>query len=252
MNRVDTGMKTGRVSFTWGELSQWLDGGSVPASPNKDMLLELPLKVIIPLFMAQRQAGAAQKKVSIGENIPNLFAGLTVAPVQAPVAEPPAPGPESESEPITAIAPDPVTAVTVPAVPPPAAAPASVLGEIFGQPAKKDWSPQEIAEKLKTLPGISAALIAMSDGLLVAGDLPAPLKSDTLAAFLPQMFSRMNHYSTETQLGMISTLTIQTDQNQCAIYKAGTLLLAVLNKPGELLPESVLQKVVGELAKRTS
>lgn len=232
MNRLDAAMKTGRVVFTWGELIQWLDVSSASIStPHRETSLELPLKVIAPLFMSQRTAAVVQKNVAVGGNIPNLFAvpgkpaGQTVpAPVPAPEAV------------LLALAPAP--------------APADVLGEIFGQPAKKEWSPQEITQKINTLPGVAASLIAMSDGLLVAGALPPPLKSETMAAFLPQIFGRLAHYSAEIQLGPPTALTLLAGQTPCTIFKAGALYLAVLGKPGETLPDALLQRLAGELAGR--
>ena len=254
-------MKTGKIIFKWGELIEWLDtSSSLAASPHKETPLEVPLKVIIPLFMAQRQATEVQKKIVIGENIPNLFEGLG-KPVEAPATEP-----EPSTAPtVSAPEPEAVTAATIPALAPrnePEAPtfssaptlvatppPASVLGEIFGDPAKKEWSPLDIAQKLGTLPGVAAGIIAMSDGLLVAGDLPPPFKSETLAAFLPQMFGRMNHYASEIQMGALSVLTLQAGPTTCAIFKTGTLYMAVLGKPGETLPGAVLQRIAGELAK---
>ncbi len=226
MNRLDSAMKTGRVVFTWGELIQWLDVPSTAApSPQRETALELPLKVMVPLFMPQRPAPVAQKKIIIGENIPNLFA--TPAPKAAAAAK---------------IVP-PVAAV--------AAKPADALGEIFGQPAKSEWSPQEITQKINALTGVAASLIAMGDGLLVAGQLPPPLKSETMAAFLPQLFGRAANSSGEIQLGPLSALTLLAGQTRCAIFKAGALYLAVLSKPGAALPDALLQRVAAEMAKRS-
>ena len=90
----------------------------------------------------------------------------------------------------------------------------------------------------------------MSDGFLVAGALPPPLKSETMAAFLPQIFGRLAHYSTEIQLGPLAALTLQAGRTPCTIFKTGALYLAVLGKPGESLPDAILLRVAGELAKR--
>ena len=236
MNRLDAAMKTGRVVFTWGELIQWLDVSSASIStPHRDMSLELPLKVIAPLFMAQRRPPVLQKNIAVGADMPNLFAvpgksTVRAAPIPAP---PPAPAPAVVSP--------------VPAV---AAASADVLGEIFGQPAKTDWSPQDITQKINALPGVAASLIAMSDGLLVAGVLPPPLKSETMAAFLPQMFGRLAHYAGEIQLAPPTALTLLAGQTPCTIFKTGALYLAVLGKPGATLPDALLQRLAAELAKR--
>lgn len=231
MDRLESAMKTGRVQFTWGEISQWLDGAPAPgASPQGQTAVELPLKVIAPLFMAKRAPAAPQKKIVVSENIPDLFAGIGQASVQAA----PAPAAEPAAAPLPAPAP---------------AAP-NVFGEIFGQPAKAEWSPQEITQGINKLPGVMASLIAMNDGFLVAGDLPTPLKSDTTAAFLPQMFGRLAHYSNEIQLGALNSLTLNAAKSKCAVFKAGNVFLAVIGNPGESLPDAQLQKVAAELAER--
>jgi predicted regulator of Ras-like GTPase activity (Roadblock/LC7/MglB family) len=228
MDRLEPAMKTGRVIFKWGELIPWL-GVSPPApvSPNCEISLELPLKVIAPLFMAQRPAPVTQKKITVGENIPNLFAAAGKPSGQTPLA--------------------PKVAVPAPAV----AVPTDGLGEIFGQPSKREWSPQEITQNIAALPGVAGSLIIMSDGLLVAGSLPPPLKSETMAAFVPQMFGRQAHYSGEIQLGPLTALTLLAGQTRCAIFKTGTLYLAVVGKLGAVLPDAVLQRVAAELAKRS-
>jgi hypothetical protein len=77
MNRLESVLKTGRVVFTWGDLIQWLDVSTASAaSQQRETALELPLNVIVPLFMSQLPAPVAQKKITVGENIPNLFAGM--------------------------------------------------------------------------------------------------------------------------------------------------------------------------------
>jgi predicted regulator of Ras-like GTPase activity (Roadblock/LC7/MglB family) len=220
MSRVEAALKTGRVAFTWGELINWLDVPAAPvATANQAVSVELPLKVIAPLFISQRRAPVVQKNITVADNVPSLFSGMgkpvaSVAPVPAPVV--------------------------------PVVAPFSADAE----PAKKDWSPQEITQKVNALPGVAASLIAMSDGFLVAGALPPPLKSETMAAFLPQIFGRLSNYSGEIQLGSLTAVTLLAGTCPCTIFKAGALYLAVLGKPGEALPDAVLQRMAGELAQR--
>ena len=119
VNRLEDGMKTGRVVFTWAELCGWL---SVPTPPptQGQCQVELPLNVIAPLFLAKLRVTTPRKTVAIGENVPDLFASMA-----RPVEPPPAPAPAVSA-------------------PPPAAAPAgpNVFGEIFGQPSETDWTPQ--------------------------------------------------------------------------------------------------------------
>jgi len=244
MSRLEAAVKGGRVVFAWGELIEWLDVSSAAsATPHRETPLELPLKVIVPLFMAQRPIPGPRKHLAVGENVPNLFP----APGQptAPAVPPPAPAPAPLAAPAI-VAATPAVVAAVPA----ASVPADVLGEIFGQPGRKDWSPEEITKKINGLPGVAGSLMAMNDGFVVAGALPPPLKSETMAAFLPQIFGRLAHYATEIQLGAPAALTLLAGQTPCAIFKTGALYLAVLGKPGEPLPEALLLRVAGELAKR--
>jgi predicted regulator of Ras-like GTPase activity (Roadblock/LC7/MglB family) len=229
LNRLEAGMKAGRVVFTWADLCGWLNV-PIPPPANGESQVELPLNVIAPLFLAKRRAAAPRKIVTVGEDVPNLFAGLG-----RPVAPPPAPAPPAA----------PVVSGSPPA---PAAAP-DVWDEIFQQPSQTEWSLKEITQRILALPGVAGALVASADGLLVAGQAPAPLKAETLAAFLPQIFSRLGGCVEEAQLGTLRALTLAAGPAPCAIFKAGALYLGVLGRPGQALDEAPLQRIAGELAK---
>jgi predicted regulator of Ras-like GTPase activity (Roadblock/LC7/MglB family) len=232
LSRLEGAMKTGRVSFSWGELTKWLATPPVSPSPHGATLVELPLKVVAPLFMAKRRA-PAQKKVALGENVPDLFAGA---------AKPPSPPSAAANPPAEA------PAVKEP-FPAPLRAEDNVLGGIFGQPTKTDWSLQEIAQSLLSLPNVAYAILATDDGLLVAGNAPAPLNASTLAAFLPQIFGRAARSTAESQLGTLETLTLTVNRAPHLIFKAGVLYLAVAGQPGQSLPEAALRDIASQLAK---
>ena len=224
VRRLEPGLKTGRVVFTWGELCQWLQPPPPESlSANRDAALELPLKVVAPLFLARRRAGAVPGKLTSAANIPD----------QIPVLFSRAAG----------------TAET--AAPAPAAtAPGSALGEIFGLPGRTDWTPAEICRRICALEGVAGSALAMSDGLAVAAQLPPGLKGETVAAFLPQIFGRVSQSAGEMQLGPVSSVALVAGQGRCAIYKTGKLYLAVLGHPGAALPEAMLGRIAAELAKR--
>jgi predicted regulator of Ras-like GTPase activity (Roadblock/LC7/MglB family) len=228
IHRLEAGMKIGRVVFTWAELCGWLSA-PLPATANGESQVELPLHVIAPLFLAKHRPAAARKMVSVGENVPDLFAGL---------GRPPAPAPTS-----------PIAPSAAPTPPASAAAP-NVLGEIFGQPSVPDWTPKEIVRQMLALPGVAGALLASNDGLLVAGQMPAPLKTETMAAFLPQVCARVESCTEEMNMGALRALRLSAGQAPCAIFKAGALYLAVLGRPGQTLPEAVLERIAGELAQQ--
>jgi predicted regulator of Ras-like GTPase activity (Roadblock/LC7/MglB family) len=142
--------------------------------------------------------------------------------------------------------------VVAPVAPVPAPTPVlrkNVLGELLGQPSKADWSPQEIAQSIAELPGVSGSILGTTDGLLVAGNAPPPLDAETLAAFLPQVLARMSASSAEIKLGELGAVTLNTESGPCAIFKAGALHLAVIGAPGQSLPERTLMRIATYMAK---
>jgi predicted regulator of Ras-like GTPase activity (Roadblock/LC7/MglB family) len=244
--RVEPGMKTGRLVFTWAELCGWLSD-PLPESAHGQSQLELPLSVIAPLFMSLRRAAAPRKTTNLGDNVPDLFGGKgrQAAPPPEPPPPPPepvAPEPEPEPEPVQAEAEEPVFSTQ-------AAEPVSeVRAEISAAPAEVDLTPEDVVAWVLTLPGVAGALLASNDGLLVAGQLPAPLEAETMAAFLPQILMRVGICTEEIQLGRLRSVTLLVGQTSCAMFKAGALCLAVMGQPGKALPESALERMAVELA----
>ncbi len=345
--KVEQAMKTGKLVFAWKDISQWTQPSIPAATATQSTLLDIPLKVILPLFMAQQRPGKVQKKIAIGENIPDMFAGsgATKPTIAAPAASPPAPAPSAppppKPAPMAPVVPKPqiqmpaapvprpsgvgleikgpeadlpqsapavpksvpaaedriaapkiplqpapekplappvplsppeqripapsiplfnaapsMAAVSSPdpssvAAPEPSRAPASVLGEIFGQPGKKDWSPNEVVQKSLSLKGVAGALIAMQDGLLVAAQLAAPLEAENIAAFLPQIFGRMTQYTNQLNLGALSSLNVGVGGASWHFFKSGGVYFAVVSKPGEMPSEAQLSSIAVELGKQT-
>lgn len=268
-------LKTGRVMFPWKVLRASLrPTPPTEASAHDELPVELPLKVVAPLFMTQGKPTFTQKKVSVGENIPDLFAGGppgaksdASAPAPAASAAPATPAAPAAASPAasaslsmasSAPAAAPVVArpsapaaqpAATPAVAQPAKAPAD-LAELFGQPGKKNWTPNEIVQKTGSLSGVSGALIAMQDGLLVASQLPGAMKGDTVAAFIPQIFGRMNQYTQELKLGELNHLTLSVDQVPWHFAKVGNVYFAAVGKKGESLPLPHLSLIASELARQ--
>ncbi|MGA2555959.1 MAG: roadblock/LC7 domain-containing protein [Verrucomicrobiota bacterium] len=228
MSRLEHGLKAGRVVIPWGDLSQWLQP-PLPAISlaNREVALELPLKVVAPLFLARRRPGPGVQKLTsmanIPSHIPNLFGRTPAAPVSA--VSSPAPAPVAPAE-------------------------VSALGEIFGLPGRIEWTPPELCRRICALEGVAGCILTMSDGLAVAAHLPPPLNPDTVAAFLPQIFARVSHAAGEMLLGPVSCIVLTAGPARCAIYKTGKLYLAVVGRPGATLPEAILGRIAAELAKR--
>jgi len=123
------------------------------------------------------------------------------------------------------------------------------LGQLFGKPEKVAWTPAEIVEQTLHLPGVCGAIVALQEGLQVAHSLPEGIKSEVVAAFLPQIFARLNQYAEEMKLGEVDDLLFTTHGAHCQIYRLGFLYFAVLGRPGEPLPWRELRVIAEELAR---
>jgi len=267
-------LKRGRIQFPWKRIRSLIDP---PLSADEAQALDetelgLPLPIIAPLFLARKKPAAPQRRYAIEEHIPDIFAGKGMTPsAEARVPAPAAPA----APPTSAAPPMPATSAAPPAPAPPvfrtpapsapsvpvrpAVAPAPVshvaaapgrpqeIGEVFGQPGRKNWTPSEIVQKTSALRGVAGALIAMQDGLLVAGHLPPGLNGETIAAFLPQMFSRVLQYTKELRFGESNSLTIIVENVPLKIFKVGGVFYTVLGRDGESLPEPHLSIVAAQL-----
>lgn len=241
---IEAGLKTGRVEFTWRELCSWLNPPSQPAqlSLNGDNRVSLPLSLVAPQFMKARGNAGARRKVNVDEQIPDLFnaAGKPAAPAPAPAANTNSPAPAPVAAPQAA-------PVAAPAV----KKKATSLNELFNEPDKRNWSPNDIVHKSATLPGVAGALIALQDGLLVAACMPPEARTETIAAFVPQIFGRMNQYSKELQMGDCHSIALTVEEGTLHVFSAGIIYYAALSKPGELLPMSELHLISSELSRHT-
>jgi len=221
--------------------------------------------------------------MDLDESIPALFTGGNLPPprpaaaIPAPVlAPPPEPEAEPEAEPEVS-APEESTSewqagqeevvhaeteapLRLESQPPPDSTPIvaepgklpETVGEVFGNPNKLDWTPAEIVQNTVRLVGVSGAIVALQEGLQVASFLPEGVKSDVVAAFLPQIFARLNQYAGEMKLGDVDDLLFTTHGAHCQIYRLGFVYFAVLGKPGESLPWHELRLVSEELARQTN
>jgi len=241
VNDVSAGLSKGRVIFSWGQIRAWLEPScSAPTAATEGTALPLPLKVVAPAFLsASKKPKTERKNFSMDASIPALFSD---GREPQPKAEPDAPAIEVAPEPVAevrpAIAPDPLKI-------------SETVGEIFGQPHRKDWTPAEIVAGTVRLPGVAGAIVALQEGLQVASVLPDGVKSEVVAAFLPQIFARLNQYSGEMKLGEVDDLLFTTHGAHCQIYRLGYVYLAVLGKPGESLPWHELRLISEELARQT-
>ena len=245
---VEAGLKVGRLEFAWRELCGWLNPPSKAAqvSINAETRVSLPLGLLAPIFLKNRGAAQGRKRTAVAESIPDLFSAAG-----KPLPPPPAaPEPEAPA-PVAAPAPPPAPAAPAVAAPVTARKVPTNLSELFGEPDKKTWTPNEIVQRTAQLPGVAGSLIALQDGLLVASSMPQQMKTETIAAFVPQIFGRMNQYSKDLQMGDTKAVSFTVDAGTIQVYNAGIIYFASLGKKGALLPLAELQLIAGELSRHT-
>lgn len=238
---IEPGLKSGRIEFSWRELAGWLNPPSKPAqiSINGEQRLSLPLGMVAPLFMKSRAGSQTRRRTMVDQEIPDLFNanGKPLAPAAAV---------PQEAAPAVPVAPPP----PAPVAPAPKKVPTN-LSELFNEPAKKTWTPNEIVQYSAKLPNVAGTLIALQDGLLVAANMPPDLKTETIAAFVPQIFGRMNQYTTELQMGETSAVSFNVEAGTFQVYNAGIIYFAAFARKGQLLPLPELQLIAGELSRHT-
>jgi predicted regulator of Ras-like GTPase activity (Roadblock/LC7/MglB family) len=229
---VEPMLKRGRVIFSWRDLRSWVKPGVSVVSVHDGIELELPLKVLAPLFFARQKNDAGQRKVSVSEEIPNLFFGF---PSAEPSSVPPAPVPSA----VAAATPLPDTNFISRSIQPPTS------DSEFKRKGGTDFStraatPSQIVVSAMELPGVAGVVIALPDGLKVASQIPADLNGDTLAAFIPQLFARVNQCSRELRMGDLNNLSFTVGSVPWKIFRVNAVYFAAFGRMNESLPTAQL------------
>ncbi len=246
METLEAALRLGKVEFSWKQVCHWIDScpSAALASSHAETRLEIPLNVLAPVYLQQRPT-QIPKKAEISIDVPNVFVGdAPAAPSPAPVA----------SRAATALTPPVITPASSSAAPPLAAAPPRApkdLAELFGEPEKRNWTPNEIVHHTTRLPNVAGALIALQDGLLVACCMPPEWRAEMIAAFLPQIFGRMNQYARELKLGDLTSVSFAVDKGILQVFNAGIIYFAALGRPGAVLPLPHLTVIASELSRHT-
>lgn len=257
-DEVAEGMKRGKIAFSWKQLRGWLVPAVSPmASAHDGMVVTLPLSLVAPIFMARKkEQGGTQKRVVVDQKIPNLFFGF----------------PQPEAAAPTAMAPEPAAPVAkpIPVVPAPKpaetnyfvfdddkdnglaeAAPAAKPVKAGGTPgttfASRRATPSEIVTKASLLEGVYGALVALPDGLLVAAKLDPALNGETLAALIPQMYSKLSACTKELRMGELNNLNFTVGKIPWKIFRVNGIYFAAFGCAGEPLPTGHLAELAAEL-----
>ncbi|HEY3662178.1 MAG TPA: hypothetical protein VGL24_03410 [Chthoniobacterales bacterium] len=171
-------------------------------------------------FSAKAAEDAARMKVAAGP--------IAKAPVSA---EPPDPVPASVAEEITA------EDVKLPESSIPATAPAvrSALQVAFDTDEVLDA--KAIVAQTSKLPGVSACAIVFSDGLSLAGNIPAEYQTEALCALAPSIVKRINDQMVGASLGPLNGITLYCAKTPVSFFAHGEICLAALHSGGEITAE---------------
>ena len=248
---IEPGLKRGRVSVPWKNLRMMIRPKPAPVSVHDSVEIDLPLKVLAPLFFSsQRAAGLAKQKVSVDADIPDLFQGSKV--VDAATSPMPAPA--------SAPVPQPVPAPAAPAKPADTnyfskiESPSDTEFKLQGSPGTDFMSrcatPGEVVARAMELPGVAGAVVALYDGLMIASRVPSELNADTVAAFLPQIFARTGQSTKELRMGELNNLTFTVGNVPWKIFRVNALYFAAFGRAGEAMPAAPLAELAAQLDRK--
>jgi predicted regulator of Ras-like GTPase activity (Roadblock/LC7/MglB family) len=251
-DQVETGLKRGRVAFTWKTIRSWIRPAPLPSvSAHDGLMVDLPLEVLAPLFLLrQRQLGGGPRRVVVDEKIPNLFFGFpqgepaTVPPPPAAIPVVPAPKPADTNYFVWDDDKEVARIEGGDQDQPATARPAPSPGTNF---MSRKATPNEVVMKASLLEGVYGALVALPDGLLVASKLDPALNGDTLAGFLPQLYSKMSGCTKELRMGELNNLNFTVGNVPWKIFRVNGIFFAAFGRAGEPMPTAHLVELAAEL-----
>ncbi len=151
MDLLTVALRRGRVVFPWRTLRMWVKPTPMLAPSARDNLeLTLPLKVLVPRFLAHYQPPRAGKATWTSADVPDLVLGTAPRAASLPFASPPPPAEMPDAAPVVPQTPEPIVnrAATVPPPVTTVPAPAPII-EPRPRPAEALASPMD-ARHLQT------------------------------------------------------------------------------------------------------
>jgi predicted regulator of Ras-like GTPase activity (Roadblock/LC7/MglB family) len=275
-DKVNAALKLGKVVFSWKNLRSWMVPTPPPATSLRDeTLLELPLPVIMPVFLAGRQKQQAKSVPKpypvIDDDIPDPFADFlpggpnaanAAAPSGTQKAPPALPVEKAAKEKATKEKPktiaEPARTENAPKtnflkreeVSHPPKPPTKLQPQVEKAPvpaSRSSSTPSEILASAIGLEGVAGALVALSDGFKVASKLPPGLDGDALAAFLPHIFSKVDQSARELRMGDLNNLNFTVDNIPWKIFRVNQIFFAALGHAGQPMPTDQLAALAHKL-----
>jgi predicted regulator of Ras-like GTPase activity (Roadblock/LC7/MglB family) len=113
---------------------------------------------------------------------------------------------------------------------------------------------KEVVAYVNKLAGVKGCALIFSDGLSLAGSLPAEYETDGLCAMAPSLMQRIEKHMVETKLGALRGMTLSGMKGAVTFFMHENLCLAALHASGDLASEvqEKLARVVRELSRKYS
>jgi predicted regulator of Ras-like GTPase activity (Roadblock/LC7/MglB family) len=116
--------------------------------------------------------------------------------------------------------------------------------------AEKKLDPKEVVAQVSALAGVKACAITFSDGLSLAGELPAQMAADGLCAIAPSILERVTRHVGATKLGALQGVTLYASGAAVSIFARGDICLTALHAEESL--SSKTRATIAELAAKLS
>jgi hypothetical protein len=229
-DQVSAGLKQGRLAFRWEALRSWIRPAIAPEPSAEDGTeLELPLQLVAPLFLAKHRGGNKPRaRVQLDEAIPEVFEMARQAPAAPEVAKTSVAVAETGADQESPSAPR-------------LHAPQGLNGAA---------TPEQTVNRAVQLKGVAGALVTLPDGLLVASRFPENRDPEKVAAFLPQIISRLGQCIGQLEIGELNTLEFLVGNVPWKVFRSKEVLFVVLGRGGEALPGLELGILAAKLGKR--
>ncbi len=213
-------MKSGKVTFSWGQLRSWMHPAVGPSLAGNTPL-PLPLRALVQPFMSKMKSEAKPAAAGGDRSAAAFVSHATPSNTTVPVSPPAAPAPVDTK-----------------------------LGEALGEPDKAHWTPAEIIHAVIGIPGVSGAMLSLQEGQLAAAEMRATLPPELLAYALPKLFSATGDQARQMKLGDPTLVSLVADGHHWAVFKQEKIVFTVMSRKGHWLSLPQLQTVATEIARQ--
>jgi predicted regulator of Ras-like GTPase activity (Roadblock/LC7/MglB family) len=109
-----------------------------------------------------------------------------------------------------------------------AAAPVEIAAEKEEAEVDEKIAAKEMVARACALPGVIGCAVTFSDGLILAGNIPAELGADGLSAMAPSLLQRIEKHMLDTKLGSLNAMTLHCAKSPVTFFMQGNICLTAV------------------------